>query len=112
MEHIPAIHAAKVGMQFPAVVKAVWESLLELDLDLIRVAPGRMPTLRALLHYEHTVDPDRARRLAPGDPAQVVLIEVDLLSHVPRLFASLPADPVWLTWNDETVRRLARHIRE
>jgi len=25
---------------------------------------------------------------------------------------SLPAHPEWLTWNNETVRRLARHIRE
>ena len=28
------------------------------------------------------------------------------------LLVSLPADPAWLTWNNETVRHLARRIRE
>ena len=112
MEHIPAIHAAKVGMRYPAWVKAVWKSLLELDLDLVGLAPGRSPTLRALLRFDRTVDLERARRLAPGDPAVAVLIEADLLAHVPRLTASLPADPAWLTWNNGTIRQLAHRIRE
>ena len=29
-----------------------------------------------------------------------------------NLLVSLPADPAWLTWNNGTVRQLARRIRE
>ena len=110
MEHIPAWHAAKRGVLYPARVKEIWDGGLELELDLIRFAPGRSPMLPAHLVFERTVNPELARHLVVGDAVEVVLIEVSV--HHQRLAASLPADPVWLTWNNETVRRLARHIRE
>ncbi|MBA4189960.1 MAG: hypothetical protein C0467_18400 [Planctomycetaceae bacterium] len=112
MEHIPAWHAAKVGMRYPARVIAVGESVLLLNLDLTLIAPGRSPTILASLRFDETVDSDRARSLSLKDSVQVVLIVVDPHPGSERAFASLPANPEWLTWNDQTVRRLARHIRE
>jgi hypothetical protein len=113
MEHIPATHAAKVGMHFPARVTSTAETGLELELDLTLIAPGRDPTLRALLRFDLTLAPEQARRLAIGDAVNVVMIGSCLhgwMPSPPTLRVSLPADPAWLTWNDETVRRLARHI--
>jgi hypothetical protein len=111
MEHIPATHAAVVGRQYPGRVSWVEESAAGLVLDLTAFAPGRSPTLYATLRFDQTVTPERARRLAPRDPVEAVLIEVVLHPIDTRLVASLPANPAWLTWNSETVRRLARHIR-
>ena len=110
MEYIPASHAAKVGMCYPARVSFLSPSNLFLDLDLTRLAPGRSPILPATLWFDRTVEPEKARSLGAGDAVTTVLIEVDL--GLNWLVASLPADPAWLTWNNETVRRLARHIRE
>lgn len=112
MEYIPAIHAAVVGMHYPARVTLFSHSKLVLDLDLTRLAPGRSPVLSAELYFDRTVAPERVRPLRPGDALSVVLIEVDPHPHFGYLVASLPVDPAWLTWNGETVRRLARHIRE
>src|SRR4029079_6223791 len=55
MEHIPAIHAAKVGMQYPGRVVALWEAGLDLELDLSRFAPGRDPRLLANFRFDRTV---------------------------------------------------------
>jgi hypothetical protein len=112
MEHIPATHAAVVGRHYTGRVSRVGESDVGLVLDLTEPAPGRSPILYAGLRFDQTVTPERARRLAPRDPVEAVLIEVH--PHPPhngRLVASLPANPAWLAWNDETVRRLARHVR-
>lgn len=111
MEYIPASHAAVVGLRCPGRVIAVSLPLLLLDLDLTRLAPGRSPTLRAELHFNRTVAPERAGRLALRDAVEVTLIEVERHPGIERVVASLPADPAWLAWNDHTVRRLARHIR-
>ena len=115
MEHIPAIHAAKVGMRYPARVTGIisiglaWTGL-RLELDLSALAPGRSPTLNADLRFTQTVAPTTARTLAPGDRVAVVLIGVhrDTLN----LVASLPAEAAWLAWNNGTVRQLAQRIRE
>ena len=110
MEHIPAIHAAKVGMRCPADVDIAGVSWLMLDLDLTTVAPGRSPHLRALLIFKKTLSPEVARMLCGGERIAVVLIEG--VAGDGYATVSLPADPVWLTWNNETVRHLARRIRE
>jgi len=112
MEYIPAWHAAKVGMSYPAKVRAVGEFVLLLNLDLTLIAPGRSPTILASLRLDETVDSGRARTLALKDSIEVVLIRVDQHPGSEQAFASLPADSAWLEWNDETVRRLARHIRQ
>lgn len=111
MEHIPAIHAARVGMRYPAlVVESRFLDRQELALDLSSLAPGRAPTLRAVLLFTQTVASAFAQMLAPGHQVEVVLIEVDRESN--HLIASLPANPDWLTWNNGTVRLLAQRIRE
>ncbi|MCE9561376.1 MAG: hypothetical protein K8U57_04920 [Planctomycetes bacterium] len=84
---------------------------MELYLDLIRVAPGRAPVIDADLFFHCTIAPERARQLVPGDSCVFVVSEIDMFRQ-PPLRVSLPANPDWLTWNNETVRRLARHIRE
>lgn len=112
MEHIPASHAARVGMCYPARVAIISQDWMMLNLDLTRVAPGRWPTLRAELWFDRTVAPGQARGLRLDESVKVVLIEVGLRPSFEWLRVSLPADPAWLTWNNETVRRLARHIRE
>jgi hypothetical protein len=109
VEHIPAIHAAKVGMRYPASVREshVWGLIL--DLDLTHRAPGRSPHLGAVLIFRKTLSVERARALCAGQRTEVVLIEA--VASDGRATASLPADPVWLTWNNGTVRQLAQRIR-
>jgi hypothetical protein len=109
MEHIPAIHAARVGMRYPARVLDSGAIGLSLALDLTNLAPGRSPTLAALLVYDKTVSKARALRYRVEERFPVVLIEVD--RRFGYLTASLPAEPDWLTWNNGTVRHLARRIR-
>jgi hypothetical protein len=94
MEHIPAIHAAKVGMRYPARVVAVLPFALSLTLDLSRVAPGRNPVLTALLMFGQTVASDQARTLRLEQRLEIILIEVD--HNREWLIASLPAEPAWL----------------
>ena len=110
MEHIPAIHAAHVGMRDPARVLDFGAIGASLALDLSAVSPGRDPHLRALLVYDKCPNGGAARVLGIGDRIEVVLIEVD--RQFGYLTASLPADPEWLTWNGETGRHLARRIRD
>lgn len=112
MEHIPAIHAAKVGMRYPARVVMLGERGILLNLDLTMIAPGRSPTLRATLRFDRTVSSDTARGVQVGEGVEVVLLESRCAAGDSWLCASLPADPAWLTWNNETVRHLARRIRE
>ncbi len=113
MEHIPAIHAAKVGMRYPARVVGIittgkaWTGL-RLELDLSALAPGRSPTLSADLRYAQTVAWTMALALTVGDELSVVLIGVE--RDILRLSASLPAEPTWLEWNNGTVRQLAQRI--
>ena len=109
MEHIPAIHAAKVGMRYPARVDTVGEDALLIELDLSGIAPGRSPTLPAILDFFWTLWPDVVRSRKPDDRIEVVLIKDD---ERHGLFGTLPADPAWLTWNNGTVRQLAQRIRE
>jgi hypothetical protein len=108
MEHIPASHAAKVGMRYPAVVLDVYRWGLTLYFDLTKLAPGRSPRINAVLLFEKTLMPDAARELGENDRVEVMLIGVEL----GNLTASLPPDPHWLAWNNSTVRQLARRIRE
>ena len=110
MEHIPAIHAAKVGMRYPARVLADTEGGLRLQLDLTALAPGRAPFLIADLLFDETASAEAAQALAVGDRVEVVLIEVGLIHGA--LFVSLPVEPAVLAWNNGTVRQLARRIRE
>jgi hypothetical protein len=110
MHHIPAIHAAKVGMRYPARVKGVTGGGLLLELDLSGLAPGRSPRLAAFLTLIQTVHLGFANELRLGDWIEVVLIECPGNDQV--VCASLPADPAWLTWNNGTVRQLAQRIRE
>lgn len=112
MEYIPARHAAKMGMRSPARVTSVTASYVAFELDLTRVAPGRSPYLGAGLQFDRTVNPAAARALTPGDSLDVVLVSVAEADSHDWVLVSLPADPAWLTWNNETVRRLARYIRE
>jgi hypothetical protein len=111
MEYIPPRHATKVGMHYPARVTAAWLDSAELVLDLTRVAPGRSPFLRALLEFNRTVSLPTARSLNRDDTVTVVLIgEYD--RDYDWVYVSLPADPAWLNWNNQTVRHLARRIRK
>lgn len=110
MEHIPAMHAAKVGMRYPARVTGITADGLRLHLDLSALAPGRFPFLEADLLYDETADAERARALDPGESVEVVLVEVGDVHGA--LFVSLPVDPAWLAWNNGTVRQLAGRIRE
>ncbi len=98
-------------MRYQATVVAVYNSCVAVDLELTRVAPGRSPVLRAEIWFDKTVAPEQAFYAAPTDRIEVVLIEVDRYPIEEQLFVSLPAEPEWLTWNNETVRQLARHIR-
>ena len=109
MEHIPAMHAAKVGLRCPARVDKVLPFGLSLTLDLSGVAPGRSPTLTALLLFGRSVGSDYARGAAVGEKFDVVLIQADGRDWP---LASLPANPAWLAWNNGTVRHLARRIRD
>ena len=108
VEHIPAIHAAKVGMLYPARVHGLRKYGMTLKLDLSALAPGRSPTLYACLLWDQTVTPEFAQTLTVGQSVEVVLVEVT----DEDLVVSLPADPAWLAWNGGTVRQLARRIRE
>ena len=108
MEHIPAIHAAKVGMRYPARVVRSHQYGMTLKLDLSALAPGRSPTLDAYLFWSQTVAPEIAQALTVGQRVEVVVVEV----FSSDLDVSLPADPAWLAWNNGTVRHLARRIRD
>jgi hypothetical protein len=110
MEHIPAIHAAKVGMRYPARITVQAIDCLWFELDLSRLAPGRSPKLAAILRFDRTISPHVARSLRFEDRFEVVLI--DAPRYGGNLSASLPADPAWLSWNNGTVRQLAQRIRE
>jgi hypothetical protein len=109
MEHIPARHAAKVGMRYPARVVDTSLIGLSLQLDLSGLAPGRTPVLDAHLFFGQSIGTNYARTLAIGERIEVVLIDVNATVG---LVASLPANPKWLAWNNGTVRHLARRIRE
>ena len=109
MEHIPARHAAKVGMRYPARVVNTSLIGLSLQLDLSGLAPGRSPVLDAVLWFGQSVGTNYARTLAIGERIEVVLIDVDATVG---LVASLPANPKWLAWNNGTVRHLAQRIRQ
>ena len=109
MEHIPAIHAAKVGMHYPARVTYSGPYGMSFELDLSALAPGRAPSLSADLLWEKTVALGRARLLTIDQRTEVVLIEIS--ARFGKLYASLPADPEWLDWNNGTVRQLAQRIR-
>ncbi len=110
MEHIPAIHAAKVGMRYPAQVTAVAGGGLFVRLDLTGLAPGRAPRLTAFLQFERTLLPNAARELRLTQRVEVVLI--DLGQQGSCFIVALPADGGWLAWNNGTVPQLARRIRE
>jgi hypothetical protein len=109
VEHIPAIHAAKVGMRYPARVIINTPTGPILELDLRALAPGRSPTLIANVYHTHTVAPAVASDLCEGQHTEVVLVEIN--QDDGHLTASLPADPAWLAWNNGTVRQLAQRIR-
>ena len=109
MEHIPARHAAKVGMRYPARVVNTSLIGLSLHLDLSGLAPGRSPVLDALLLFGQSVGTNYARTLAIGERIEIVLIDVDARIG---LVASLPANRAWLAWNNGTVRHLAQRIRQ
>lgn len=109
MEHIPARHAAKVGMRYPARVLDTGLIGLSLQLDLSGLAPGRSPVLNANLFFGQSIGTNYARTLEIGQRIEVVLIDV---TATVGLVASLPANPKWLAWNNGTVRHLARRIRE
>ena len=110
MEHIPAIHAAKVGMRYPARVTALFEGGVFLDLELSGIAPGRSPRLTAVLMFGQTLRPSAVKALSFAERFEVVLIQAP--REGATLVASLPANPAWLTWNNGTVRHLAQRIRE
>ena len=61
MEYIPARHAAKAGMRYPARVLASHEYGMSLELDCSALAPGRSPTLSAYLQWANTVAPEIAQ---------------------------------------------------
>jgi hypothetical protein len=96
-------------MRYPARVTAVAEDALCLELDLSGLAPGRFPVLHAMLDFFWTFRPELVRASRCGDCFEVVLIRDD---ERYGLFASLPADPRWLAWDNRTVRQLAQRIRE
>lgn len=107
MEHIPASHAAKVGMRYPARITAFGIGYIAVDLDLSALAPGRAPWLGATLYFHQTVSADVARALRVVDRFEVVLV---VSTPDNTRCVSLPADPDWLTWNGGTVRQLARQV--
>ena len=109
MEHIPARHAAKVGMRYPARVVDISLIGLSLQLDLSGLAPGRSPVLDALLLFGQSIGTNYARTLGIGERIEVVLIDVNATVG---LVASLPANPKWLAWNNGTVAKLATAIYE
>lgn len=109
MEHIPAIHAAKVGMRYPARVRARHESGLFLEIDLTLFAPGRSPRLPGQIEFGFTVDEARARELMLADRIEVTIVLPPQAGE--HVVVSLPADPDWLTWNGGTVRQLAEQCR-
>lgn len=108
MEYIPASHAARVGFRCRARVLGVLPFGLSLGLDLSGVAPGRVPTLEALLLFGRTVGSAYASGLTVGERFEVVVTQVDDRDWP---LVSLPANPEWLVWNNGTVRHLARRIR-
>jgi hypothetical protein len=110
MEHIPAIHAAKVGMRYPARVLYSGEYGMSFELDLSALAPGRSPTLNADLLWEKSLAPYIAQELTIDQRTEVVLVEVSV--YFGHLYVSLPADPQWLEWDNGTVRQLAQRIHE
>jgi hypothetical protein len=79
------------------------------ELDLGYDGPGRAPFLGAGLSFDHTLYPQKARDLRPGDSVEVVLIDVAEADPNDWVQASLQADPAWLA---ASVRHLARLIRE
>jgi hypothetical protein len=98
-------------MRYPAqVVEWRHRETLVLELDLRALAPGREPTLRAIMNMDQTLLRAFAQMLAPGHRVEVALITVDPAGR--HLVASLSANPEWLTWNNGTVRQLAQRIRE
>jgi hypothetical protein len=109
VEHIPAIHAAKVGMRYPARVTGVMSDRLCLELDLSAIAPGRSPRLTAVLLFDRTLGAAAARAIPRDERFEVVLIDDPRQGD---LLASLPANPAWLTWNNGTMRQLAQRMRE
>jgi hypothetical protein len=110
MEHIPAIHAAKVGMRFPARVTMPFFGGATLSIDLSAIAPGRDPRLWATLYVHMTVARATAEALTADDRLEVVLITNS--QHDDGRCVSLPAPYDWLTWNGGTVRALAQRIRD
>lgn len=108
MEHIPAIHAAKVGMRYPARVTEAMSDRLYLELDLSTIAPGRSPRLTAVLLFDRTTNTAVAQSVRRDERFEVVLIDDPQQGN---MLASLPADPAWLAWNNGTVRQLAQRIR-
>jgi len=112
MEYIPAWHPADLGMHYPGRVITVTPNILSLELDLSRINPGQDFSLDARLWVRRTVAPEVARRLRVDDHVTVVSTSALPMAHGYELWVSLPAEPSWLTWNNETVRRLARHIRQ
>jgi hypothetical protein len=109
VEHIPAIHAAKVGMRYPARVTEAMSDRLYLELDLSAIAPARSPRLTALLLFDRTLSIPVAHAVRRDERFEVVLIDDPRQGN---MLVSLPADPAWLTWNNGTVRHLARRIRD
>jgi hypothetical protein len=108
VEHIPAIHAAKIGMRYPARVTDVMPDRLYLELDLSAIAPGRSPRLTAVLLFDRTLGAAAARAIPRDERFEVVLIDDPRQGN---MLASLPADPAWLTWNNGTIRQLAQQVR-
>lgn len=109
MEHIPASHAAKVGMRFPARVTQAHYIGAALELDLSAVAPGRDPRLWVTLYDCLTVSRATAEALKVDDRLDVIV-----LANPPNgeSYVSLPAPLDWLAWNGGTVRALAQRIRD
>lgn len=106
MEYIPAIHTITVGARYYAFIAGQLSYGLAINLDLRR---RHSPPPPAFLYFDRTVSAEVAMTLREKESAEVVIISVDRQSGT--IFTSLPADPVWLTWNNETVRHLARRIR-
>lgn len=106
MEHIPASHAARAGMRFPARVTMPFFGGVTLTLDLSALAPGRDPRLWATLYFHLTVSRDAAEALQVDDRLEVVLVS----NSQHDAYVSLPANPDWLAWNGGAVRALARRI--
>jgi len=110
VEHIPARHAAKVGMRYPALVTDTMADRLYLELDLSAIAPGRSPRLAAVMLFDRTLSNTTVRAVQRGERFEVILIDDD--ARQGEMLASLPANPTWLRWNNGAVRQLARQIHE